>query len=69
MSRQIGRADPHDKMTFSPAQTKQTFLLRVWRNAVSDAWHYTVVIPNVEKRHHFHSIMDAAQFIDSLMRC
>ena len=68
MDQQWERVEHRDGTIFLPQRTSQTFLVRVWRNAVSDGWHYTVVIPNVEKRHHFHSSTDAAQFIDSIMQ-
>ncbi len=68
MSVYNGSVVSSEAAVFRPNPTRQTFLLRVWRSTTADAWRYTIVIPNVEKRQHFHSLANAMQFIDSLLQ-
>ncbi len=63
-----GSVVPLEAGVFRPNPTRQTFLLRVWRSTTADAWRYTIVIPNVEKRHHFNSMKDVMQFIGGIMQ-
>jgi len=68
MNSQYTRVDRSDLVEFRPNPTRQTFLLRMWRNTLEEAWRYTVVIPNVERQRHFRTLADATAFIDAIMQ-
>ena len=52
---------PH--MLYGSTSRKHVFILRIWRRGAESAWFYTVITPNLEKKHHCQGLTDAMAFI------